>query len=180
MKKTAAFTTLLLCVAPVAIWASIAPPHKTLAERVDLATHVVVGTAKKVKVVHGVENEKQEVELREVKPEPETIVPSKGQYIEIEIEVEEVIYPLTWKAPKTVKYMFGGGWFGVKDVRQSTLNKKHLYLMQSNPYPELKKDESLFFPSYSWNLCDSVDEKADVIALLQQRTLRENKNMNKK
>lgn len=177
MKKITAAIASLLFIVPALVWANTPPPRKTLAERVELATHVVIGTAKNVRVVEGITNEKQETEIQEVKPEPAIIAPR--EYAEIEIEVEEVRYPAEWKAPKTVKYMFGGGWFEMKSIRDDTLDKKRIYLMQANPYPELKNAEHIFFPSYEWNLCDTVDNRAEIVALLQERVKREQENPDK-
>lgn len=151
-------------------WALTGLPEKTLAERVDLATHVIIGTATKVRVMKIVVGEDGKIERHEVVPTPDSL---QGTYAEIEIEVEEVLYPAAWQPPKTILYGFGGGWFSVQDIRKDVLGKRLLYLMQDVPPPPEQAPESTFLPSYPWNLCESLEEKAEIQASLRARVQRE-------
>lgn len=154
-------------ISPAFVWASSPPPRKTLAERVELATNVIIGTAKKVRVL-----ELKDGKLQEVKPEPKNISPF-GEVAEVTIEVDEVLYPLSWKPKKTVRYLFGGGHFEVERIRNDTVGKKLIYLMKLNEYGELKNESDIFFPSYEWHLAESLDKKADIQAVLETRGKRE-------
>lgn len=146
------------------------PPPKTLAERVELATHVIVGTAETVRVM-----EVKDGKSSEMKPEPKLISPG-GQFIEVDIQVQDVLYPLGWK-PKTVGYLFGDGWFDPKDVRADTVGKKYIYLMRANPYPDQFEDgRNMYLPSYGWHLADSLDSAPAIQATLDARVKRETDN----
>ena len=167
MKKSRlAFLVGVLFLLPTFAGASFPPPSKTLEQRVELATHVIIGTAKKVTVV-----EYKDGKLEEMKPEPKILEP-RVQWAQIEIEIEEVLYPLPWKATRTVKYLFGGGWFETESIRKDTLNKKFVYLMMSNPYPDLQED-NIFFPSYEWHMADPIEQKPAIQAALAERVQRE-------
>jgi hypothetical protein len=164
---------LLGCTA-IRVQASSPPPAKTFAERVDMATHVIIGTAKSVKVVQIGDNADGSIKVQEVIPEPEHLDPS-GRFAEIEIEVNEVLFPTQWKAPKTVRYLFGGGHFEVKSIREDVLNEQHLFLMQTSPHAAPKNAQDIFFPSYGWHLYDSVESKAEVQKYLKPRIEQEQK-----
>ena len=78
------------------------PPFpKPLAERVNLATHVFVGRAKRVRAV--------DRQGRVLKPEPAHTGNASGVIVELEVEVEEVMFPTAWKPLKRLKVYFGGG-----------------------------------------------------------------------
>jgi len=147
---------------------STPPRRKTLAERVELATHVIVGTAKKVTVC-----EFKDGKIQKVEPEPEVIAPY--EIAEVEIEVNEVLYPLPWKPKKTVRYFFRGGWFEVASIRSDTVGKKLIYLMKANEYEELKNESDVFFPSYDWNLAEQLEKKTEILAALEPKIARDKK-----
>src|SRR6188474_3414652 len=82
-----------LCSSVVPSFAQKPPTPKPLAERVDLATHVFVGKAKIVRACELVDGS-----LREVVPEPAYTGP--GVVLELEVNVEEQIFPVTDDSPK--------------------------------------------------------------------------------
>src|SRR3954451_16632521 len=81
------------------VYAEKPPLPKPLAERVNLATHVFVGRAKRVRVVEVVDGR-----LVSVKPEPTNT--STGVALELEVEVQEVLFPATWESARTVNIIY--------------------------------------------------------------------------
>ncbi|BCM93222.1 hypothetical protein IAD21_05110 [Abditibacteriota bacterium] len=159
---------------PSVAYAFEPPPKKTFSERLDLADHVIVGTAKKVRVVEGIPDGKGHTDLKEVTPEPDNI-DGLGQYVEVEIEINEVLYPSKWEVPKTVRYMFGGGIFSVASVREDTVGKRQIYLISREYVGELNDAENVFFPSWGWHLAESLEAKPQIVEMLKKRMEKEQK-----
>jgi hypothetical protein len=134
------------------------PAVKALAERVELATHVFVATAKSARVV-----EIADGKVVEVKPDPETLNPT--DFVELELEVSEVLYPADYKPKGKIKYLFGGGLFRVGDIRKDTLDKKLIYVARLSD----KVKEPCFHQSYGWQLCDSLDGRKEIEEVLKKR-----------
>jgi hypothetical protein len=134
------------------------PPTKTLAERVDLATHIFLGTAKIARVVK-IEDGK----VQEIKPEPKTL--SVDQFVELEIVVGEVLFPADYKPKGKIKYLFGGGLFSVGDIRKDTLDNRLIYVARVSD----KVKEPCFHQSYGWQLCDSLDDRKEIEDVLKKR-----------
>jgi hypothetical protein len=132
--------------------------QKTLAERVALASHVFVATAKSARVVKIVEGK-----VQEIKPEPKTLDPN--EFVELELEIGEVLYPTDFKPAGKIKYLFGGGLFSVSDIRKDTLDKRLIYVACVSD----KLKEPYFHQSYGWQLCDSLEQKKEIQELLQKR-----------
>ena len=153
--------TLLLAltlILPVASSRADSPPvPKPLAERVNLASHVFVGRAKRVRAV--------DRRGRLLKPEPTHTGTASGVMVELEVEVEEVMFPAAWKPLKRVKLYFGGGIFSIKEMRQGFLAKSYVYLVRE--YSD--KGQSWLSASYPWYLVEELAKKEEIRRVLDQR-----------
>jgi len=158
------YLILTLCLSPALGNAQQAPPvPKPLAERVNLATHVFVGRAQRVrlrKLVGG--------KLRKVKPVPDHTDYTSDVVFEIEVIVDEVLFPGKWKPSATIKLIYGGGMFSVSDTRKTLLGEKLVYLTRIVSFG----GQAYFSASYGWNLVETFSKKGEVEALLNQRVAR--------
>jgi hypothetical protein len=141
---------------------AISPPlPKSLAARLDLATHVVVGVVRELTVVTITNGT-----ARRADPPPAQL--GLETTTESEIEVKEVLWPPDFKADGLLKYRFGGGFFGVDDLRRDTVGKTNIFILTQCK----DKDGICFGPSYAWNLCESVNSREEIIELLRKRAKR--------
>lgn len=139
------------------------PPPKSLAERVNLATHVFIGKAKgmrAVKVVRG--------KIQRVRPEPMHTGTASGVSVELDVEVQEAMFPTSWKPPRTVKVYFGGGIFSIKEMRKGFLANRYVYLTRINSL----NGKTIFGASYPWHLVESLDKRGEIMAVLEKRVTR--------
>ena len=155
---------LTLCLSPALGQAQQAPPiPKPLAERVNLATHVFVGRAQRVRVRKLVGGK-----LRKVQPVPAHTDYTSNVVFEIEVIVDEVLFPDKWKPSETIKLIYGGGIFSVNDTRKKLLAEKLVYLTRIVSFG----GQAYFSASYGWNLVETFSKKSEVEALLNQRVAR--------
>ena len=147
-----------LCVSIVPSYAQIPPTPKPLAERVDLATHVFVGRATTVRACHLVDGS-----VQEVVPEPAYTGP--GVALQLEVNVEEPLFPVTGDSPKTVEIIFAGGFVSVKDARKALVGQPFIYLTLINSLG----GQLFFFPSYPWHLVEKLSAKEQVLTALEKR-----------
>lgn len=134
------------------------PPPKSLGERVELATHVFVGVARKAKVVRYIAGRPIRVWR-----EPRTL--GLNDAVLLEVEVTEVLYPKSYKPRGRIRYVFGGGFFSVGDIRRDTINMKLIYLLRASG----RRKKPLFHSSYSWHLAESVQRKQEIEGLLARK-----------
>ena len=107
--------------------------------------------AKKVTAVHIIDDKTEKVE--KVKPEPRAS--GHGVFFEIEVEVQEVLYPSFWKPTKTIKVHYYGGIFNVKEVRENLTRNYYIYLLTDEP----PKENPFFQASYGWDLVEEIKKK---------------------
>ncbi len=134
------------------------PPPKSLVARLELATHVVIGVAGELNVVTITNGT-----ARRIDPAPAQL--GLETTTEIEIEVQEVLWPPDFRADGLLKYRFGGGFFDVDSLRRDTVGKTNLFILVQ--YRDM--DGLRFGPSYGWNLCESVASRDEVMKLLRER-----------
>jgi hypothetical protein len=147
---------LSLCLPPV--YGEKPPLPKPLAERVNLATHVFVGRAKSVRVVELVDGR-----LVRVNPEPANT--STGVALELEVEVQEVLFPATWGPPRTVKVIYSHGIVSVKELRDSFLAGSFVYLTRIG----FVDGQTHFFASYPWYLVEGLGKREEIKSILEKR-----------
>ena len=117
MKNKLVLSLLILCLVTVSGLADTPPFPMSLSKRVNSATHIFVGKAKNVTVVRYADVKTGKVE--KVKPEPKVSGSASGVFFEIEVEIQEVLYPLSWKPSKIVKVHYRGGRFSIEEYRKS-------------------------------------------------------------
>ena len=144
-----------------AIHAEKPPPPKTLAERVNMTTHVFVGKAKRVRVMELVNGR-----LVRVIPEPKNTGP--GVVLELEVEIQEVLFPQTWKPPRVVKSVYSGGIVEVKKVREAFLTEGFVYLTREGAF----NGQTYYFASYPWHLAEELDKREEIKSILERRVTR--------
>jgi len=152
---------LTLCLSFVSSYADKPPVPKPLAERVDLATHVFVGRAKSVQACQMVDGKMQDVI-------PEPTHTSSGVAIELEVDIEESLFPVTGESPKTVKIIFAPGIVSISDLRKAFLGESFVYLTQIKFFG----GETFFLPSYPWHLVEKLSAKEAISAALEKRIAR--------
>jgi hypothetical protein len=140
------------------VYAEKPPLPKPLAERVNLATHVFVGRAKSVRVVEVVDGR-----LVGVKPEPTNT--STGEALELEVEVQEVLFPATWEPARTIKITYSHGIVSVKELRESILAGSFVYLTRIGSFD----GETHFFASYPWHLVEGLGKREEIKSILEKR-----------
>ena len=146
------------CISVVPSFAQIPPKPKPLAERVDLATHVFVGRATTVRACELVDGS-----LRELVPEPAHTGP--GITLELEVNVEEPLFPVTDNSPKTVEILFAPGFVSIKDARKALVGQQFIYLTRINSLG----GQPFFFPSYPWHLVEKLSAREQIVAALEKR-----------
>lgn len=161
----AALSILSLCLTAVSVSADTPPFPMSLARRVDAATHIVVGKAKKVTAVRIVDAKTEKV--KKVRPEPLRSGGGSGVFFEIEIEIQEVLYPALWKPVKTVKIHYYGGIFSVKKVRENLTQNDYIYLLTISS----SNEDAFFRASYGWDLVEEVKKKKEIEAVLEKRVV---------
>ena len=150
-----------LCLAGTSTFADKPPlPKKPLSERVNLATHVFIGKAKSLRAVREVAGT-----MQELKPEPTHTGTASGVMVELDVEVQEVMFPASWNPSVTVKVYFGGGIFSIEKLREYFLANEYVYLTKDVSL----NGERLFIPSYPWSLTEGLDKKQEIIAVLEKR-----------
>ncbi len=102
MKRSlvALFPILAVFLVTTSSFADHPPPPKSLTERVGLATHVFIGKAKGVRAVRVVDGR-----IQKVRPEPTHTGTASGVSVELDVEVQEVMFPTSWKPSRTVKVL---------------------------------------------------------------------------
>ncbi|MEO6277797.1 hypothetical protein [Roseateles sp.] len=129
------------------------PPEASFEQEICAATHVFVGTASNVRFVTA-------KGPSACKGEPAV----DGGFItlcgraEVDVKVEKVLYPKNWKAPQTVRYQFGGGYFAVESLKRDLEGQRyllHAVAIEGEP-------ADVFGPSYPWVLGKSPKDASRV------------------
>jgi len=151
---------LTLCFSPVFCKAQSPPVPLPLVERVNLATHVFVGRAKRLRVRKLVGGR-----LFKVNAEPASTGINTGLVFELEVIVEEVLFPNKWKPSKMIKIIYGGGAFSIADSRKAFLAGEFVYLTRAASFG----GQTYFVPSYALSLVEELSKKEEVLAVLRKR-----------
>jgi len=144
-----------------AIHAEKPPPPKSLAERVNMTTHVFVGKAKRVRVMELVDGR-----LVRVTPEPNNTGP--GVVLELEVEIQEVLFPKTWKPPRVAKTIYSGGIVEIKKVREAFLAEGFVYLTREVSF----NGQAYYVASYPWHLEEELDKREEIKSILERHVTR--------
>ena len=126
----------------------------------NLATHIFIAKATSVRAVREVRGT-----IKKITPEPTHTGTASGVMVELKLTVEEVMFPASWQPPATTTVYFGGGIFSIKELRQSFLADRYVYLTKE---ASLNR-EKVFVPSYPWHLIEGLDKKPEISAVLARR-----------
>lgn len=152
---TVAFA-LILSVNPA--WPTAPPPPATFEQEICLASHVIIGRTKNVRFVNV-------GKVATCAGEPAT----SGGFLticgsaEVDVEVEEVLYPKGWTPAGMVLFQFGGGYFSLETLKRDLEGNRYLlHTLVRQTEPQL-----VLGPSYPWVLGKSPGEKQRVEQALQ-------------
>lgn len=140
------------------------PPPKSLSERVKLATHIFVGTAKEMQVID------KDGKLVNQEQEPK-VLGQRGHGAWLIVEVNEVLCPQGWNPTSNLVVQVPGGFFSTGDYRTNHVGVKLVYLTVT--------DGKTYKASYGWDLSESLGKKAEIESLIREVT-KEAKEVNRK
>jgi hypothetical protein len=104
--------------------------------------------------------------LVRVTPEPNNTGP--GVVIELEVEIQEVLFLQTWKPPRVVKTIYSGGIVEIKKVREAFLAEGFVYLTREVSFNGL----AYYLASYPWHLEEELDKREEIKSILERRVTR--------
>ena len=107
--------------------------------------------------------------LRKVQPVPAHTDYTSDVVFEIEVIVDEVLFPGKWKPSKTIKLIYGGGIFSVNDTRKALVAQKLVYLTRIVSFG----GQAYYSASYGWDLVETLSKKGEVEALFNQCVARQ-------
>jgi hypothetical protein len=157
---------LWLLLLSVLAWSDENPADASIA--VEHSSHIVIGTVKNVAVVslyNGI--------LYKLNPEPRQLTSYTAA--QLEVQVDEVLYPPGWTPPRTIKYLFGGGLLSVAQIKNETLNKQSIFLLQAQSDNKIMDNNPIFYPGYENRLALPLKAKADIKNHIARRLKKENK-----
>jgi len=73
---------------------------------------------------------------------------------EVDLEVQEVLFPAGWSPPTATRYRFGGGYFSTASLKRDLEGQRYLFHAKEIPGAE----PLTFGPSYPWVLGKSPEE----------------------
>jgi hypothetical protein len=154
----------LLCAAllPAAVLADNVAAQAELERSVAQSSHIVIGTATDVAVVslyNGL--------LYRLNPEPAQLTSYTAA--QLQLEVNEVLYPPGWQPIGTIKYLFGGGLLPLAQIKSDTLNKRMIYLLRAQDDNKIRDNSPLFYAGSDAHLAVSMQSVERVRKLLAKR-----------
>jgi hypothetical protein len=138
--------------------ATTPPPSATFATKLCRATHVFIGTAHNFRVVATAPPSEQCAAMG-----PETLSPC--QAVEVDVAVEEVLWPTDWRPTRPITYRFGGGLFSIRDLQRDLEGNRLLFhTVRAN----VGGANDIFTTSYEWSLARSATSRDEAATLLGQ------------
>jgi hypothetical protein len=104
--------------------------------------------------------------LIRVTPEPNNTGP--GVVLELDVEIQEVLFPRTWEPPRVVKSVYSGGIAPIKKIRDALLEKGFVYLTRERSF----SGQTYYFASYPWHLAEGLDKREEIKSILERRVTR--------
>lgn len=155
MRRTFAAAALaLLSILAGSSVATTPPPAATFEEEVCAATHVFIAKTKKVRFV-----------TAKVPPICKGEPAVSGDFLtlcgraEVDLEIEQVLYPVAWAAPGKVQYQFGGGYFATKSLRADLEGQRYLLHAVVVGQKVVGQNSTVTLgPSYPWVLGKRPEE----------------------
>jgi len=153
MKLRVAKVTALFVLGTAMAVATAPPPGASFEEEVCSATHVFVGKSRNLRIV-----------ADDLNPKCAGKPAEAGGFLtmcgaaEVDIEVEEVLFPTAWKPTGTVRYRFGGGLFSLESLQRDLKDQRYVF----HTVIISTTDAPIFGPSYPWVLAKSLAEASKV------------------
>jgi hypothetical protein len=134
---------------------------------VDTASHIVVGTVQDVAVVSFYNNL-----LYRLNPEPRHLTSYTAA--QLQIVVDEVLYPPHWTPAGTIKYLFGDSLYPLARIKHDTLGKRLIFVLQEQKDRKILDRSAVFFAGGdAGKLGLPLTQRAAVERLIAQRLQRE-------
>ena len=137
-----------------------------LVSGVDQSTHIVIGTVRRVSVVSFYNDI-----LYRLNPEPRLL--NSYTAAQLEMDIDEVLYPPGWKPSKGVKYLFGDGMFTVEHIREGTLDKRLIFFMRAQDDNKILDRDYIFYATDASPLGVPAESADQVRRLIEQRMRKE-------
>lgn len=137
-----------------------------LVSGVDQSTHIVIGTVRRVSVVSFYNDI-----LYRLSPEPRLL--NSYTAAQLEMDIDEVLYPPGWKPVKGVKYLFGDGLFTVEHIRKDTVDKRLIFFMRAQDDNKILDKDYIFYPTDANPLGVPAQSVDKVRRLIEDRVRRE-------
>jgi hypothetical protein len=164
LKVTKQLKIFLLCAAllPAAVLADNVAAQAELERSVAQSSHIVIGTATDVAVVslyNGL--------LYRLNPEPAQLTSYTAA--QLQLQVNEVLYPPGWQPIGTIKYLFGGGLLPLAQIKSDTLNKRMIYLLRAQDDNKILDKMPVFFAGAEGWTALPLQSEAAIKSLIARR-----------
>ena len=83
--------------------------------------------------------------------------------VEVDVQIDTVLYPANWKPAGRVVYKFGGGFFNVASLLHDLEGKRRLFHVVERSGP----DPQVFESSQAWVLSTFPEDQARVTSALE-------------
>lgn len=155
-----------LALLPAASIRAAEPAPAGLAQAVDEATHIVVGTVRQVSVVSFYNDI-----LYRLNPEPRMLASYTAA--QMQLDIDEVLHPAGWWPDRGVKYLAGGGLYTVAQIREATVGKRLIFFMRAQEGNKIVDRDLIFFATPALELGLPVRYEAAVKRLIDARRAQE-------
>lgn len=144
MRLTALAIFLLLATAVQA-----EPPKRgrPLEDKVCLATHIFIGSTLNYREISLCAKHVAEADR------------AACRHAEVDVKVEDVLWPPNWLPDDTVRYRYGGGNFNMKLVRASLETQRMLFLVVES----MEDKQQVFRTSYGWFMAATPFDREQVV-----------------
>ena len=138
--------------------ATTPPVYASFEEQICRASHVFIGTAQNFRVVTD-----DGQSCADKPPQDQGALTIYG-LVEVDDQIDTVLYPSNWKPAGRVLYQFGGGLFNIASLRQDLEGKRRLIHVVEKSGP----DPDVFESSQAWVLSVFPEDEAQVVAALEK------------
>lgn len=125
------------------------PPHRgrPLEDKVCLATHIFIGTTVNYREISLCAKHVDERDR------------AACRHAEVDVQVEDVLWPPDWHPDDTVRYRYGGGNFNMKLVRADLETQRKLFLVVES----VEDKQRVFRTSYGWFMAATPFDREQVV-----------------
>lgn len=157
MQRRSLGVFLSLVVLSATAQATTPPVYRSFEEQICRASHVFIGTAQNLRVIP---NDRES--CGDTPPEAQGTLTMCG-LVEVDIQIDTVLYPAGWKPAGRVVYRFGGGYFNVASLRKDLEGTRRLF----HVVEKSGLDPLIFESSQAWVLSAFPEDQERVTAALE-------------